>query len=111
MKFNHTAHKELWNWLADNPDKKKHEWPEWDFNGGKHKEIMGECFACQYAMSIKLINETCKKCPLVEHYEKGNTCLNGLFNQWDYECQNLQKRSGFARQIANLPVREGVECE
>lgn len=29
-KFNHTAHKELWDWLAKNPDKAKpEEQPAW----------------------------------------------------------------------------------
>ena len=29
MKFNRTARKELWNWLADNPEKGKYEWTCW----------------------------------------------------------------------------------
>ena len=32
IKFDHTNHKKLWNWLAENPDKEKSDWPEWSIS-------------------------------------------------------------------------------
>ena len=36
--FNHTGHKELWNWLANNPTMEKTDWEDWSYNGGKYEE-------------------------------------------------------------------------
>ena len=106
-KFNHTAHKEMWNWLAENPKKEKGDWPGWDKNGGNFLEnnIYAECFACQYTEEIGL---HCDSCPLV--WPSGVCLDDGLFEIWK-ETKNLVMKSSLARQIANLPVREGVETE
>lgn len=110
MKFNLTAHKELWNWLAENPSNKKEDWPGWEENAGKYKKVDELCFACQYANDVDGKYGGCRSCPL-DGYKEGIGCLKGLFIKWEYAHQSLQERSGFACQIANLPVREGVECE
>ena len=36
-------HRELWNWLMNNPDKNKQDWPEWN----KFTHIKSNCFACE----------------------------------------------------------------
>lgn len=122
MKFNLTAHKELWNWLANNPDKKKSEWPGWKRNGGKYKHQANFCFACGYASSDDSMDDDCefKTCPFIWH---NNTNIHDDGNCWlDCECdgseykswkdaETAKLKSRYARQIANLPVREGVECE
>lgn len=107
MKFNHTAHKGVWVWLSENPNKKKGDWPGWDKNGGDffEEEIYAECFACQYTEEL---NVQCNNCPLAWPTE---VCLDGgLFELWN-ETINLKEKSLLALQIANLPVREGVETE
>jgi hypothetical protein len=56
-------HQELWQWLADNPRLSKDDWPSWDYNGGKQKQIPNACFACE-AAGFKYIDEPlCDKCP------------------------------------------------
>ena len=122
MKFNHTAHKELWNWLADNPDKKKNEWPGWISNNGLYKCPENFCFACGYALSDDYMEEDCefKTCPLIWHnnenvHDDGNCwfnceCNGGEYGSWE-DAETAELKSWYARQIANLPVREGVECE
>lgn len=42
-------HVELWNWLAENPEKSKDDWPRWEFNRGTIKEAENLCFACEAA--------------------------------------------------------------
>lgn len=37
-------HKELWGWLAANPDKDKKHWPGWDLFD---EEAYADCFACE----------------------------------------------------------------
>ena len=108
MKFNLTAHKELWNWLADNPSCNKEEWPGWKHNGGQYPSDCSMCFACQY--DERFHDGPCAHCPL-----KWNSfnCEepDAIYKKWKNETIDLIYRSDLARQIANLPVREGVEHE
>lgn len=101
--FNHTAHKELWNYLAENPTKQKEDWPEWKVNGGKYSRVDGNCFACEFT-----IDSTCCDCPLIW---PNNYCAgyNGLYSKWAKEGISLEERTSSALQIANLPVKEGIE--
>ena len=109
MKFNHTAHKELWTWLADNPEKGKGEWPGWENNGGKYPNTSNDCFACEYDNKIDW--PACDSCPLIWETTYCQP-YNSLFTKWQsaFFNNNHKSCSEFARQIANLPVREGVEC-
>lgn len=64
-KFNHTAHKELWDWLARNPDKEKDDWPGWIGNGGEYYYVVAECFACEYDLKLSDTEyDECRYCPL-----------------------------------------------
>lgn len=108
MKFNHTAHRELWNWLADNPEKNKWNWPGWETYGNPENG----CFACEYIKNVPYVTKC--NCPLIwpENYtEDANECMGalGIYRVWD-SSGNSGHRASLARTIANLPVREGVEC-
>lgn len=106
MKFNHTAHKEMWNWLSENPESDKYDWPGWEWNGGTHKREHNYCFACGACEGF------CRECPLpwsTEYTEKAFCLMEGtLFTRWA-KCKNTTERSPLALQIANLPVKDGVE--
>lgn len=107
MKFNHTAHKKLWKYLEDNPEMEKEDWPGWDLNGGEYKKILNDCFACEYLFA------TCSSCPLLWPKVKGEwrVCHSGgLYEKW-CTSGDVGSRSSLAHQIANLPVKEGVETE
>lgn len=106
-KFNHTAHKELWDWLAKNPDKAKSEWPCWDINCGIYSSNGDYCFACEYADARGSM--LCRECPLI--WPVHNCCSKegGLYDMWTSESEE-EARAGLAEQIRDLPVREGVEC-
>ncbi len=104
-KFNHTGHKELWDWLAQNPDKSKGNWPGWIWNGGEYNRQRALCFACEYT------GEDCKvynHCPLV--WPCNCESKKGLYRLWRI-CKDYNLRTKFAERIRDLPVREGVECE
>jgi len=109
--FQHTLHKELWQWLADNPDKEKNEWPRWSSNGGDIGYVTARCFACNY-------NSDCVDCPLVwPDYpdNEGDICGKdgSLFDRWLFTTGSSEgdKRSRLAEQIRDLPVKEGVLTE
>lgn len=101
--FNHTAHKELWNYLAENPTKWKEDWPGWKINGGEYSSVCHHCFACEFT-----IDSICYDCPLIWP----NGCCTGyygLYEKWAKEGISLEERISLALKIANLPVRSGVK--
>ena len=53
--------RDLWQWLADNPDKGKWKWPEWEYNGGKIPYCESDCPLCEYS---NLHNLDCSSCLL-----------------------------------------------
>ena len=97
----HEWHMELWNWLADNPDKYKNDWFEFmESNNLPHLY----CFACEIDF---VMGENCDYCPILN--EIG--CFDdGLYSKWYHET-NLQQRSEYARQIANLEWNEQEETD
>ena len=110
IKFDHTNHKKLWNWLAENPDMEKSDWPEWVFNGGSVEEVEQLCFACQYTTTPNGRFDSCSNCPVIWKKNKGlYHCINHEFGEWDFAEAGSQKRRNYALRIANLPVKDGVE--
>lgn len=102
--FNHTGHKELWQWLVNNPMMEKEDWPGWDYNGGTYDRAMLICFACEYD---KQLGNTCECCPLVWKYIH---CKNGSeYERWD-DSWDSTERSQLAAQIRDLKVKPGVVC-
>lgn len=92
-------HRELWQWLADNPDKEKSDWPRWKINGGDY-DVYGDCFACEFFKDV-----LCHDCDL---YIKSiiisgePVCQNnGFYGQWKLESIQEQ-RSALALQIKDL---------
>lgn len=103
MEFNHTAHKELWDWLSKNPSKGKGSWPGWNCNGGSHNPICASCFACEYQEVNNISEECLYACPLIWPHDPCDE-----FYDWD-EAEGKDERIALAEQIRDLPVREGVE--
>ena len=115
--FNYTAHRELWDWLANNPSKGKLEWPGWRENGGKHHSSNG-CFACEYCSRItnkQRRNKYCE-CPLVWPLATANSldCFTegSPYAQWhrgyNWETLSKERMAFFARQVRDLPIFPGV---
>jgi len=104
-KFNHTAHKELWDWLARNPDKGKEDWPGWK----ETAMVEAECFACQY-VTDNFADTLCSGvCPLIWENTK-YSCMQSYYYEWT-ECFIPEDRAVLAAKIRDLPLREGVNCE
>lgn len=89
IKFNHTAHKKLWGWLAKHPDKEQADWPGW--------------FACEYIFQK---NTSCFWCPL--KWPDGGDC-GEVSNLW-MRAKTLTDRQRYAEQIRDLPVKDWIEC-
>lgn len=93
------AHRKLWRWLAENPKIKgefseKRDWPEWEFNGGRYKKQLLDCFLC---------NNTCSHCPIKWPSPREYIC-GGLFGKW-YYAKTSKFTARYAKMIAELPVR------
>ena len=89
-------HRELWNWLADNPAASKIDWPGWKtYNAVEH------CFLCEYAE-----RHMESGCCLLD-WEDTNTCYDSgsLYARYSF-CKELKLQSQLARQIANLKERK-----
>jgi len=101
--FQHSLHRELWQWLSDNPEKDKYQWIQWRSNDGTVEDIPGDCFACNYGNG-------CRECPL-EHTHVELRCLGGTYERWEQNEGNPQERTRLALVIRDLPVKDGVVCE
>ena len=110
--FDIIGHRELWNWLADNSTKDKHDWPGWKDNGGKYTDAWAHCFACEYGGTDDEGDRAC--CPL-EWSGTDQTAyaceeVGSPFFKWKGLNGNIETYHSpeLAREIANLPVRKGV---
>lgn len=122
--FDYTNHRALWNWLAESGALYKESWPEWEENGGKTTACFCRCFACDYS------NDSCEECPLdipVELVTDEHSCLGGLYRAWFDTCTKIESLEALgkdngehyedlkkqlmqtAKQIAELPVKDGVK--
>jgi hypothetical protein len=65
------AHIEMWQWLYDNPEKNKKDWPGWNFNGGQYTFNVSLCFACVLATERSTDIPCAYCCPLDQNVMKG----------------------------------------
>lgn len=81
-KTNEELHREMWNWLAENPEKSEADWLN---NNGYigDKDIAGGCFACEEC------RQHCDECPLDKRVIG---CEDGLFRVW-YTTSDIRTRS------------------
>ena len=72
--------RDLWQWLADNPDKRKQDWLGWKRNGGKIPRCLDDCPVCQY----DTLHEDCNYCLLWGEGKelKGKDCLDTESPYW-----------------------------
>lgn len=127
-RFNAEAFRRLFEWLAENPRKGMHEWPEHSFIELGYSMNP----ACHYAMMCcyDTIREkennldrpitieerdkflTCDYCPI--QWDKDLDCMtseNGMSHYLHaYNHKNWERVSEVALSISKRPVKEGVEC-
>ena len=131
IKYSKTKHIEQWNWLSNNTDKEIYDWPEWD--QWDYKSILRAnpkkripyfwLYPCEYAyMNFGFLLKDYYRlgycylcCPLI--WPNGYACFDsghngknieaGLVYKYDQAKYqgNLNKRSEYALQIANLSVK------
>lgn len=127
-KFNLTRHKELWTWLSENPGKEKYDWPGWKEFDSVKVAADCYCFACYYNTEAEV---HCNQCPLDwgESIDCGS--MGSPYQRWDDYKIDIQDELLSAKidgreakipqsildgsrdcalEIANLPVKTGVEC-
>ena len=100
----HRLHKQLWNWLAENPTKTKCAWPKWE----KYRGICAYCFPCHVHLE-EADDDDCNKSCILKW--PGDNCLsrtdndrNGLFCRWE-KAKTLKAKTRLAKQIRDLPLR------
>ena len=97
-KTNEELHREMWNWLAENPEKRETDWLEDNGYIDSERLIRG-CFACEECGGV------CDECPLDSRVIG---CEDGLFQVWDMTTDPVTKIR-LAEVIANLPWRKADE--
>jgi hypothetical protein len=70
-----SAHRKLWQWLAEDPGKGKEDWPGWILNGGAYSLVLALCFACEYMRG----RAHCDSCPCLID----GMCCGGCFACWE----------------------------
>lgn len=114
--FNHTGHKELWDWLSKNPTKDKKQWPGWEWNKGEYYAA-NDCFACSYAWDCYTeeyeydYKAICKDCPI--KWPRTDNCDKSIYREWVAALHNKRydETARLAAEIRDLPVKEGVICK
>ena len=95
-------HREMWNWLAENPDKGKAQWPGWESN----ERAKNNCFLCAYIYKIE--DDSCKNCPL--DWGITEECLDNLPVSSYYILYEKallpEDKVEYAKIIANLPEKQ-----
>lgn len=119
--FYHTLHKQMWDYLANNPDKEKHNFVEMLPKEEAIKFGSSQCTACEYsikeAMRLDNYSKKCINCPF-EYPTEDWGCLNGLYEE--YMKANLKYRETgdeyfrtrtieLATKIRDMPVKRGVK--
>lgn len=103
-----TNHRDMWHWLADNPDKEKAGWPGWKYHDDDDfdKEGSNYCFLCGYVSTDP--DKSCFDCPL--EWGVSDMCWNGdddsYYEMYSENCLTLSDRAYYARIIANLPEKK-----
>lgn len=100
-------HREMWNWLAENPDKEKMHWPGWKNN----KRVSNNCFLCGYSDATGH-RDVCN-CPL--DWLRTKFCMErdpklSYYLLYD-EATTLKDRAKYAKIIANLPEKDNMQDE
>ena len=106
---NKENHHRLWQWLGDHPKEEKHDWPEWDYNGGQVQRMPFLCFACDEATLEEEKGILCKWCPCEWGPEK-ILCLNrkSPYFKWDNaKTPKTRKRWAYATRDAWREGKEG----
>ena len=103
-------HQDLWNWLSQNPDKEKRDWPEWIINGGSTIYCQNNCPACEYNEQRESATMYCGSACIIAWPAGGgcqwiNNTSHEIYNQWYYG-KDPKLRASLAAQIANLPLRK-----
>lgn len=95
--------RDLWLWLADNPDERKKDWPEWEYNGGKIKQCVADCPCCEYASD-------CSECLMLALWPFtgcGDPCMGSRspYTEWSWTGIPALKKEN-ALIIANGAIAE-----
>jgi hypothetical protein len=100
-------HRELWNWLYENPSKvSKLAWPRWVGQGGDIPMVNCECFACHHSDSLDEPCDNKRGCPLFRWGTSDHTCIfvNSYYDKWT-DAGTDKTRKKYAKLIRDLPVR------
>jgi hypothetical protein len=108
------AHRNLWDWLSENPEMDKEDWPGFDI----YDEIYNECFSCEYGLQ-KNENNVCGNCFI--DWDHTNFCMcdgsfyfdwmnikRKLWNSAESDPLDLEELSKLAATIRDLPIVEDV---
>ena len=100
----------LWRWLAEDSNRRKESWPEWENNGGTVRQCGNNCPLCEYTLGLTDDNFHCKECPI--EWPKTDCVLQGLicvpcelsfFGLW-METDG-KDRQDLAKKISELPEK------
>ena len=95
---------ELWQWLYDNPNKRKENWPGWEGNGGSYYSET-KCFACSYTFAQK-DGDGCNLCPLLPLWPDGCTASSqSPYMQW-VMAKSRKDRKKYTKEIVDFCKKE-----
>lgn len=98
-KFLIKVHRDLWGWLAENPEKRKEDWPRWKDNGGNILNLEMLCPAC--ALDAQSPSDRCGlKCLFIWDL---NFCGESEFGKY-IDAISPGQKTFYAEKIRDLKV-------
>lgn len=97
-------HRKMWNWLADNPGKRKCDYLN---KFDPEAKLDGDCYLCEYGRQPE---SGCDCCPVI--WPGGKCCGGGgIYAMWGEAMTtgDYARAAEIARQIAELPEKEVEE--
>ena len=107
-------HKKMWDFVVNNPEADKCEWPGWKSNGGNIEYVWNHCFACDVARKLIPPGENispCGLCPV--KWEGGIKCLDktSLWSRYieAMEAEKYDEVKRIATLIRDIPWKRTIK--
>jgi len=92
---------EMWEWLGEDAERGKDDWPGWETGRWNIADVYESCFLCQYDEDHDT-GRSCESCPLTGKWAGYRACIDigAPFDVWGFSKGDIRQQA--AQLIASL---------